>query len=298
MVENHQIQFPNYFADAETNFNKAEFVIFGIPYDKTSSFRTGSAKGPEAIRQATWNFETFDILTKVDFSTLLVHDLGNIEPINHLQVDKMVQKVTSQTQDLLEKQKIPIAIGGEHSISPGIIKAYSNDIHVIVLDAHLDFRQRYENEKNNHACAIRRISDYIPIDQMHVLGVRSTEKTEYEEAIQSGLSFIEAIEIHKKKMEPIIKNVTKKIGDKPVYLSIDIDVIDPSYAPGTGTPEPFGLKPMDILTTFDTLKDSIVGFDVMEVNPLFDHGQTAILAAKIIRYGIEKISLSKKMNRI
>jgi len=290
MINKNKNSFPNYFADAETDYNKADFIIFGCPYDKTSSFRFGSIHGPDAIREATWNFESFDVLTKSDLSTLRVHDFGNIESITDKTPTDMKNIVTEHATSFVKQHKIPVALGGEHSITPGIIQAFPQDTSVIILDAHLDFRESYEQEPLNHACTIKRISDYIPLENITVLGIRSAEKEEYTQAIEKHLSFYEASAFREKNITMICNEIKKHLQSKSVYLSIDIDVVDPAYAPGVGTPEPFGLHPFDILTVFDIFNRNIVGFDVVEVNPLFDHGQTATLAAKIIRYGIERIS--------
>jgi len=283
-------QFPNYFADAETDYSDAEYVIFGCPYDKTSSFRFGCKNGPDAIRQATWNFESFDILTKTDLSALLIHDYGNIEGLTDKKPKDMITSISDKVQTFMSDNKIPVGIGGEHSTTPGIINCLPKDTFVIVFDAHLDFRESYENDSFNHACTVRRIADYIPIENIAVIGIRSAEKQEYQKALRKSLRFYESKTIQKRGIDFICKELIEQIGEKPVYISIDIDAVDPSFAPGVGTPEPFGIDPQNILTIFDTFYHEIIGFDLMELNPLFDHGQTAMLAAKIIRYGIAKVS--------
>ena len=191
MSSTHINRFPNYFADAETDYSKAEFIIFGCPYDKTSSFRAGCKKGPDAIRQATWNLESFDILTKIDLSKLLIHDFGNIEDLAVKKPIDMMHAISKQAATFVKDKKIPIGIGGEHSITPGIITCFPKDTFVIVIDAHLDFRDSYEDESLNHACTVRRIVDHIPIKNIAVIGVRSAEKEEYDQALQRSLSFYE-----------------------------------------------------------------------------------------------------------
>jgi agmatinase len=130
--------FPDFFTDAESNFDEADFIIFGIPYDKTSSFRYGANKAPGEIRQVSWNFETYDLRTGVDFKKIKLHDYGNLDVAN-LNPKEMVEKVRKFTYKLVSKEKIPVAIGGEHSITSGIVKAYPNDVAVLSLDAHMDF---------------------------------------------------------------------------------------------------------------------------------------------------------------
>ena len=288
-MNNNEIKFPNYFADAETDYQKAKYVIYGIPYDKTSSFRYGSSKGPDAIRQASWNFESYNIINDIDFVEIPTHDFGNIENIEQENPESMIETVSHQISKFVNEKKIPVGIGGEHSATAGIIKSFQKNIHILLFDAHLDFRESYENEAYNHACTIRRIIDYLPIDHVHVVGVRSAEKNEYQDAIEKKLDFYDMNSVNKKGIEYIITQLQNKLNNNPIYISIDIDAIDPGFAPGTGTPEPFGLLPKDILSFFDVFSKSLIGFDIMEVNPLFDHGQTASLAAKYVRYGIEKI---------
>ena len=239
------MSFPNYFADANSDFEESDYVIFGIPYDKTSSFRIGAKKAPDEIRKYSWNFETFNLRNKVDFIDIKVHDHGNLQ-IDNYSIDKVIEEVESYTKNLLNKKKFPIAIGGEHSLTTGILKAFEEDIAVVSFDAHLDYRNIYENEKYNHACVIRRISESIDINNIMVLGVRSAEKNEYIEAKNDGLFWISSYDIIKYGIKKYFSDFKNKINNKKIYLSLDIDVIDPCYAPGTGTPEPYGIKPLDL----------------------------------------------------
>lgn len=287
------MNFPNYFADAESNFDEAKFVIFGIPYDKTSSFRLGASKAPAEMRQAGWNFETFNLKTGFDLRNVKFHDYGDLD-VKDDSPQEMIQKVKVFTSKLLSKNKIPIGLGGEHSITPGIIQAFPDNIGVVSLDAHFDFRQIYENESYNHACVTRRISDYVGISNIAVLGVRSAEKEEFEEAKKQGLFYIDAFEIKKNGIKKSLDKTKTYLKNKKIYLTLDIDVIDPAYAPGTSTPEPFGLSPSDIIECIESFSSNLIGFDVVEVCPPYDMGQTALLATKLVRYVIECISKNKR----
>ncbi|UCD13233.1 MAG: agmatinase [Thermoplasmatales archaeon] len=275
--------FPNYFADAESDFDEADFVIFGVPYEKTSSFRHGADKAPREIRQSSWNFETYDLRTGVDLKDIKLHDYGDLD-VKNLDTQKMVDKVKNFTSTLIVKNKFPIAIGGVHSISPGIINAFPNDIAVLSLDGHMDFRESYENDINNHACTLRRIADHIHIKNIAVIGIRSAEKEEFEDAQKAGLFFIDTFSIRKKGIHKAIEETKKYLKDKKIYLTLDMDVIDPAYASGTSTPEPFGLNPFDILELIDAFSSQLIGFDIVEVCPAYDLGETSILAAKLLRY--------------
>lgn len=286
------MKFPDYFADAESNFDEADFIIFGAPYDKTSSFRSGASKAPKEIRQASWNFETYNIRTGVDLRDIKFHDYGDLDVKNDKPV-KMVEKVSSFTKKILEKNKFPIAIGGEHAITPGIIRAFPKGIAVLSLDAHIDYRVEYENEKFNHACVTRRISDYIDISNIAVLGIRSVEKEEFEDARNHGLFYIDSYKINREGINKALQQVKDYFKNKSVYLTLDIDVVDTAYAPGTSTPEPFGLKPLDLLDVIDFFAKDLVGFDIVEVCPDYDNGETSILAAKIVRYVIDRVWASR-----
>jgi len=285
------MNFPNYFADAESSFDEAKFVIFGVPYDKTSSFRIGADRGPQEIRKASWNFETFNLKTGVDLRDICFHDYGDLEVKNDVP-QVMVKKVKDFTSNLLKNNKFPIALGGEHSITPGIVHAFPKNIAVLSLDAHIDFRQKYEDESYNHACVIRRIADYIDIENIAVMGVRSAEKEEFEDAKSQSLFSIDSFEIKELGIKKTLDKLADYLQEKPIYLTLDIDVVDPAYAPGTSTPEPFGLTPFDILGCIGRFSSKLVGFDVVEVCPPYDQGQTALLAAKIVRIVIERASVA------
>jgi len=285
--------FPNYFADAEASFNDAKFVIFGVPYDKTSSFRHGADQAPKEIRQAGWNFETYNLKTGVDLRDIKFHDYGDLDVKNDTP-ENMVKKVREFTSKILKEKKFPIAIGGEHSITPGIIQAFPKDIAVLSLDAHIDFRQQYENEKYNHACVLRRIADHIDIENIAVLGIRSVEKEEFEEAKNKKLFYRDSFFIKENGIKKAISDTKKYLENKKIYLTLDIDVLDPAYAPGTSTPETFGLTPFDIIECIDSFSQQLIGFDVVEVCPPFDKGETALLATKLTRFVIDRVWTNQK----
>jgi agmatinase len=289
------MNFPDYFADADSNFSDSEYVIFGIPYGKTSSFRLGANLAPDKIRFSSWNFETYNLKNKVDFKDIRVHDFGNIL-LKKDSSNEVINKVKTYTLSLLKNKKFPIALGGDHSITAGIIQAFSDEIAVLSLDAHLDYRDTYENEKYNHACVIRRISEKINIDNIAILGIRSAEKREFLEAKKNKLFWVDSYDINKNGIKQALKKIKNKFKDKKIYFTLDIDVLDPSFASGTSTPEPFGISPFDILECIEFFSKDIIGFDVMEVCPPYDHGETAILAARFVKTVIEETWLKKYMD--
>lgn len=282
------MEFPKYFADAESSIEPASFVLFGVPFEKTSSFRHGADKAPYEIRQASWNFERYDLRSGINIDDILLHDYGDLD-VREQTSKEVFEKTKAFTSFLLSKKKIPIAIGGDHSITPGIISAFPKDIAVISLDAHMDFRREYKNDINNHACVIHRVADHIPVQNVAVLGIRSAEKKEYEDAQKQGLFFRDAFVINKIGVKKIIQQTKTRLKGKKIYLTLDIDVVDPAYAPGTSTPEPFGLTPLQVLEMIEELSPHLIGCDLVEVCPPYDHGQTAVLAAKLIQTYIREI---------
>jgi agmatinase len=269
------------FADANSTLEESDFAIFGVPFDKTSSFRAGAAQAPDAIRKASHNFETYKFEHGEDIESIKFCDLGNLEEF--ATADLMVDGVEEFAKKLIQKKKFPIALGGEHSLTPGIVDAFEK-IGVISLDAHLDFRDEYEGEKNSHACSTRRISEIVGIGRVVPIGVRSMSKEESIDAEALGLKFISSFEFHREaKMKDAIGRALDWIGMERIYLSLDIDVIDPAFAPGISNPEPFGLDPIEVKRCINYLAPRLVGFDVCEVSPPYDNGNTSALAARLVR---------------
>ncbi len=221
----------------------------------------------------------------MNFEEILIHDYGDLD-VQELSSKEVFTKTKTFTSHLLSKQKIPITIGGDHSITPGIVSAFPKDIAVISLDAHMDFRQEYKNDSYNHACVIRRIADHIPLENIAVLGVRSAEKEEYQQAQKQGLFFQDSFLINRIGLKKTLQKTKTLLKGKKIYLTLDIDVVDPAYAPGTSTPEPFGLTPTQIIEIIEEFSPQLIGFDLVEVCPPYDYGQTALLAAKLIQIGI------------
>lgn len=279
-------QFPNYFAGAEYDISDAHYVFFGVPYDRTTYFRKGTRKGPSAIRQASWAFEPYDMETNQQFTDIPVHDYGDIDISNSDKPRTLQKEIHEFTHQLLNKNKLPIAIGGEHSLSIGIIEAFNqirNNCAVISLDAHLDFRNQFENSKYSHACTMKRIAEFVDPENIVVLGVRSASRQEKKDAEKSGLHYITSSEILKKGMKRAVEETLSLLQQRQIYLSIDMDVFDVAFAPGTSTPEPFGIHPSDILQIISSFSEKIMGCDIVETAPQYDNGQTALLAAAILR---------------
>jgi agmatinase len=212
----------------------------------------------------------------VTFDDIAVHDAGDL--YEEGSVDDMVESVNEEARHIVSAGKFPMFIGGEHSISPPVVGAFE-DIAVITIDAHLDFKDEYQGLKNSHACAHRRIVDHVGKGNAFAFGVRSISA---DEKVDEAL-YADAFRIHKEGTEKVFDEMLSKLKRKHIYLSLDIDGIDPSYAPGTGTPEPFGLTPWDVRYVINRLGDRLVGFDVVEICPPYDNGNTSILGARMMR---------------
>ena len=270
-----------FFANAEASFNDARFIFYGYPFEGTACFRKGTAKAPDEIRRHSYNFETYLMELGVDLSDVALNDYGNLELTKDQ--GKNESLVTDLVTKIVDGGKFPIGLGGEHSLTPPVVKAvqakYPNLI-VVILDAHLDFRVEYENNPRSHATVTRRVSEIVGAGKVCSIGTRSVSRAEISEARGIGLKFIESgwTEL-REYLADLIDDL-----DGPVYLSLDMDAIDPAFAPGVGTPEPFGMTPYEVIQTINFFADRIVGFDCVEVCPPYDNGNTSALAARLTRH--------------
>ncbi len=260
----------SFFAISNSDFEDAEYVIFGIPFDGTQSFKSGSRFAPTAIREASWNMEDYSVYFDLSFDEVKVCDAGNIN------VDGSVEEVMGKVTKFFRKIKaVPVAIGGEHSISYMVVRNMSNFCY-LVFDAHFDLRDSFDGNPYNHACNTRRIQE-LGVDIIQV-GVRSGTREERTFAEEKGIEVFYSWQI----LENGVDDVIDALEDyRNIYLSIDIDAFDPSFAPGVSTPEPFGLHPIHLLKVIEEIGGRIIGFDVVEVIPDSEK-ITQSLAAKLI----------------
>ncbi len=270
-----------FFADAESSYNEARFVYYGYPFDGTACFRKGTSEAPDAIRKNSYNFETYLLELGIDLSDVSANDWGNLELTkNQDKNEKLLEDLVSK---IVNDGKFPVGLGGEHSLTPAAVKAahskYPN-LAVVILDAHLDFRKEYEGNTKSHATVTRRVSEIVGVDNVRSVGIRSVSQSELTEARSVGLKFVES---GWTELREYLADVIDDL-DGPVYLSLDMDAIDPAFAPGVGTPEPFGMTPYEVVQTINFFADRIVGFDCVEVCPPHDNGNTSALAARLTRH--------------
>lgn len=268
------------FLCSSNDYENSKVIIAGIPMDFTVSFKPGSRFGPSKIREVSVGLEEYSVYQDKNLFSKLFCDIGDLElPFGN--TNKCIEVIYGFAEKLFKDGKIPIFLGGEHLVSFPLIKAARevyNDIAVLHFDAHADMRDDYLGEKFSHATVMRRVGEIIGFGNLYQFGIRSGSEEEISFAKRnSNIYFVHEIE---KFFE-----VIEKLKSKKVYLSIDIDVVDPAFAPGTGTPEPGGLTSLQLLEIILKMKHlDIIGADIVEVSPYYDiSDRTSLLAAKIVR---------------
>ncbi|EKQ55655.1 MAG: agmatinase [Methanobacterium sp. Maddingley MBC34] len=267
---------------SDLNEYKPAFGILGVPFDSTTTYQPGARYGPLFVREASYNFEKYNLFLDKSLNTR-IQDIGNLESIPG-NFQRTCLNLESVISSLLEEGIIPITIGGEHSISYGVLKAYNTidslqDVTILHFDAHMDLRDDYMGEKYSHATVMRRIHDLKP-GHIIQMGIRSTSKAETQFAQDEGIDYYTHPEIKDdiQGMEKIIHQI-----EGPVYVTVDMDVLDPSYAPSVGTPTPGGLSPLELEKLIFSLEGKdVVGLDVVEVSSNSIGDITSINAAKTI----------------
>ncbi len=250
-------------------------VLFGCPFDGTVSFRSGARFGPQAIRQASQGLETYSPDLDHDLEDIEFQDIGDLE-LPSEDIDHALNIIRQQASTILDQKKIPLALGGEHTITLPIITELTSrhpSLKVIQLDAHLDLRDRYLEDTICHATVMRRISDNVGIENILQLGVRSGTREEWRLAKKHNTTALPK------------DGISHWTGEHPAYLTVDLDVFDPGVMGGTGTPEPGGWTYPDfanLIKQFNAI--NWVGMDVVELSPHYDpSGASSILAAKVVR---------------
>ncbi len=259
-------------------------TIFGVPYDSTTTNRPGARFGPDALRTASFQHELYSPEQDVDLEQLQYFDLGNlIHPLGA--PEPVVAQVYEATRRILKAQAIPLVLGGEHSISAGVFAAMAeryNDVLVLQFDAHADLRDSYLGSQNSHACAMRRCLDAVGSDGLLQIGIRSGTPEEFQELRASGRLLAPRAQV--------LQAALEARPNRPIHLTIDLDVFDPAAFPGTGTPEPGGIFWTDFAALLSVIPaHRLVGADIVELAPEWDPtGCSAVLAAKVLREVIAK----------
>ena len=267
------------FIGFDSSFEASNVVLFGAPFDGTTSFRPGTRFAPSTIRPDSYGLETYSPYLDLDLSDYKLSDIGDVDlPFGNTTRALTLLNETATT--IIKADKKPLMIGGEHLVSLPVIKALSRrypDLHIIHFDAHTDLREDYLGEPLSHASVIRRAWDLLGDGRIFQFGIRSGLKSEFEWA-KSHTS------LQRFNTNGLLETITALKG-KPVYLTIDLDVLDPSIFPGTGTPEPGGITMKELLDALIALKElPLVGADIVELSPHYDtSGVSTAVACKIIR---------------
>jgi agmatinase len=285
------------FSGFQKPYEKAEYIIFGVPFDVTSTYRTGARFGPVAIRQASLNIETYSFRTDIDVEDLCLHDLGDIHVSTD--IDKTLEMLELVAKDILKSEKMPVAIGGEHTITYGIAKALAKTASttaIVSFDAHLDLRNEFLGLEMSHTTFMRRIDEKVKPAKIVEIGTRAVCKEELAYAKKAEIEFITTQQVRKEGTKRIANQLKEELAKyKNIYVSVDMDVLDPAFVPAVQNPEADGLEMHHLLDILGKVCDKrVVGFDVLEIAPDYDQGISAIQAAKVIFEMLCQIEKSRR----
>lgn len=268
------------FIAAEADFDEARAVIFGAPFDGTTSFRPGTRFGPGAIRAESDGIETYSPYQNKDLEDIAVFDSGDLLlPFGN--TEAVLEEICARTAEILEAGKMPVMLGGEHLVTLGAVRAMVQkypELHIIHFDAHTDLRDDYLGERLSHATVIRRCHDLVGDGRIHQFGIRSGERAEWDFAFAHT-------DFHPFNVKDVLDVVLALGSDVPAYVTLDLDVLDPSLFCGTGTPEAGGVFFQDLEEALLALEAlNVVGFDMNELSPHYDaSGVSTAVACKVLR---------------
>ena len=259
--------------------SKPVATIFGVPFDSTHSYKPGCRFGPDSIRDAFNNIEIFQPEFGVDLEVEAISDLGNTK--HTVVAAEMLQMVKNVTSELKKQDKQIIILGGEHLITLGSFTCFPKDTGYVVFDAHYDLRDQYADTKLSHAAYLRRIVEERGSENIVHVGARAFVKEELAFLKEHNIATVSDKEIRNGNGPKLLKDITSTFDR--VYLSVDLDVLDPAFAPGVGNPEAVGISSRELYDLITTLQNKkIVAADMVELNPTYDNGSTASMAAKMI----------------
>ena len=276
------------FIGCDAEYEEAALVLFGAPFDSTTSYRPGTRYGSSAIRHESFGLETYSPYQDEELEDYKVFDCGDLE-LSFGSPEAALADIEGLTKQILQDNKLPLLIGGEHLVTLGAFRAISEkypQVHIIHFDAHADLREDYLGVQLSHACVMRRCYELVGDDRLHQFCIRSGTREEFRFAA-------EHTQMHKFDFTGLAETI-KQLGDTPLYFSIDLDCLDPSAFPGTGTPEAGGFT--ELLQAIEIVcRGNIVGADVNELSPMLDaSGASTALACKVVRELILAILKNKQ----
>jgi agmatinase len=262
-----------------SNDSEPVAVIFGVPFDSTHSYKPGCRFGPDSIRDAFNNIEIFQPEFGVDLETVNISDLGNTK--HTVVATEMLQMVENITTELSKQSKQIIILGGEHLITLGSFSCFPKNTGYVVFDAHYDLRDQYADMKLSHAAYLRRLVEKRGSENIVHVGARAFVKEELAFLKDNKIRTVSDKEIRDGNATKLLQDITSTFDS--LYLSIDLDVLDPAFAPGVGNPEAVGISSRELYDLVTTLQNKkIEAADIVELNPTYDNGATASMAAKMI----------------
>ncbi|HZJ82910.1 MAG TPA: agmatinase [Clostridia bacterium] len=268
------------FIGCDCEYEDAKIVIFGAPFDSTTSYRPGARFGPKAIRNESFGLETYSPYVDRDLADMSIFDSGDLE-LSFGDTGLALLDIEERTRVILNDGKLPLMIGGEHLVTLGAVKAIVHKypkLNIIHFDAHGDLRDDYLGAKLSHACVMRRCWELVGNDRIFQFGIRSGDREEF----LWGADHVKTQRFNFEGLKETINSIDKE----PVYLSIDLDILDPSVFPGTGTPEAGGVSFLQLIDAIYAVCETsqIVGCDVTELSPIYDpSGISTATACKVIR---------------
>jgi agmatinase len=265
------------YISASASFEKSRAVILGCPYDGSASFHPGARFGPSAIRRASWGIETFSPYSGRDLSQLSVHDMGDLElPLGEKKLSLTL--IRKALRKILSEKKTPISLGGDHLITLPIVEEVLRvypSLYLLQIDAHADLREDYLGETLSHCTVMKRVLDRLGKGRLFQVGIRSGTEEEFE--LARRIKSIVSVD------QDSPRSMVKRLRNKPVYLSLDLDVIDPSLLPGVGTPEPGGFTFQEFISLLKELQPlHVIGFDMVELTPDYDPTQISAITASVM----------------
>lgn len=279
------------FLGCDNDYKESDIVIFGAPFDSTTSYRPGTRFASRTMRAESYGLETYSPYQDLDLEDFKIFDAGDLE-LCFGDTELALKDITEMTRTILSDNKLPFMIGGEHLVTLGAVRAIAEkypDLHIVHFDAHADLREEYLGARLSHASVIHRCWDIIGDGKIYQFGIRSGDRAEFE----WGKNHV----ITQKFDFSGLEDVIKKLKDKPVYFTLDLDVLDPSVFPGTGTPEAGGVSFTQLLDAILKVGElNIVGTDINELSPMLDQsGASTAVALKIMREWLLRLCAKKEL---
>ena len=265
------------FISASASFQESNTVILGCPYDGTASFRPGARFGPSAIRRASWGIETYSPYLRKDLANLKIHDMGDLDlPLGEKTL--ALDSIRKVLRKILAAKKLPILLGGDHLVSLPIVEEVLRvypDLHLLHFDAHTDLREDYLGETLSHSTVMRKLLAPLGQGRLSQIGVRSGTEDEFR--LAEKLKTLVPLD------RASVTSMVRRLKNRPVYVTLDLDIFDPGILPGVGTPEPGGITFQQFLSLLQAIQSlHVVGFDMVELTPDYDPTQVSSVTAAVV----------------